>query len=159
MIRLTVVCHQGAVQIAHVPYLRITGGAIWVAPHLSELPLVRCVEGRWQHNHVLWTGVRFEGNCRLIFGLPREPAGVSDPLTSLSICGTTLMANGIPFAVYEPEKDMWRGAAANTWWHAFRIETDGLRKLPSTTRPVLHIRDPYAQPRGVSDPEHPRSLN
>jgi hypothetical protein len=94
---------------------------------------------------MLWAGMRFEGKCRVVFGLPRDPAGVSDLLQSLSIHDCTLSANGIPFAVYEPRRDLWRGAIADAWWHAFRIESAGLRQ--SATKPtlrgdVLQIPDP-----------------
>lgn len=40
--------------------------------------------------------MRFEGKCRLIFGLPRDPVGVSDMLDGVSVHGTLLSANGIP---------------------------------------------------------------
>lgn len=116
--------------VASAPYFRITGGAIWIGPRTEAgVPLVRFSASRWQHNDALWSGMRFEGKCRLIFGLPRDPVGVSDILDGVSVHGTLLSANGIPFAEYSPAQEMWRGVGAHTWWHAFRIESVGLREF------------------------------
>lgn len=125
MIRLSVIGEQGrAALVTTSGYFRITGGVVWLDP---GQPLVRYVPPGWKFQDTIWSGLRLEGRCRLVFGLPRNPAGISDALESLSIYGTTLSANGIPFAVYDPERDMWRGVVAESWWHAFRIESVGLR--------------------------------
>jgi hypothetical protein len=127
MIRLTVIGEQGrAMEITSALYFRITGGAVWIGPGV-HLPLVRYISGSWDHGDVLWSGMRFEGKCRLIFGLPRDPARVSDEIAALSIFRNSLSANGIPFAVYDHEREMWRGVEANSWWHAFRVESAELR--------------------------------
>jgi len=130
MIRLVVADEQAeAMLVASAPYFRITGGAIWIGPGAEAgIPLVRFTGSLWQHGHTVWPGMRFEGKCRLIFGLARDPAGVSDTLDGVSVHGTVLSANGIPFAEYDPVQDMWHGVGARRWWHAFRIETVELRK-------------------------------
>jgi hypothetical protein len=90
--------------------------------------------------------MRFEGHCRLVFGLPRDPVGISEQLQSLSIQGRVLSANGVPFAVYEPAQDMWHGAGAHIWWNAFRVESTELRHLPGLDGDVLEMSPA---------PEHP----
>jgi hypothetical protein len=124
MIRLTVIGEQGRVAIVmSAPHFRITGGAVWIGPSAGgQKPLARYVRGHWQYGDTLWEGVRFEGPCRIVFGLAREPSGVSEEVSALSIVGDTLSANGIPFAVYDTTRDMWHGVGANAWWHAFRVE-------------------------------------
>ena len=130
MIRLTLIGEQDTVAfVTSAPYFRITDGTIWTGPGLEgEVPLVRHVAGSWKHDNLLWSGMRFEGKIRLIFGVPRDPSGVSDELDGVSVTGTTLSANGIPFAVYDQDLQMWRGAVQNRWWHAFRIESAGFRQ-------------------------------
>jgi hypothetical protein len=129
VISLVVVSDLGAASVvASAPYFRITGGSVWIGPDSTgEMPLARYFAGRWLHGDVLWSGVQFEGKCRLVFGLPRDPAGVSGRIDQLSLEGHTLSANGIPFAVYDHRREMWRGAGANRWWHAFRVESAELR--------------------------------
>ncbi|TLY79820.1 MAG: hypothetical protein E6K49_03155 [Gammaproteobacteria bacterium] len=53
--------------------------------------------------------MRFEGACRLMFGIPCDPADVSDLLESISILGCTLFADRVAFARYEPGPEMWHG--------------------------------------------------
>ena len=126
MIRLSVMGNEGGVAVAaNTAYYRIYGGAVWTRP--GHEPLVRYVEGGWQHLGVRWAGMRFEGNCRLVLGLPREPERMSGELPDFSIHDCILSTAGIPFAVFVPEQDMWRGAVPETWWHAFRIESAALR--------------------------------
>jgi hypothetical protein len=127
MIKLTVMGHEGgAAVVATSPYFRITGGTVWTRP--GEEPLVRYTDGGWQHLGVRWAGMRFEGPSRLVLGLPREPAAVSDEVRAFSIYDCVLSASGIPFAMYVPQQEMWRGVAPETWWHAFRIESAGMRR-------------------------------
>lgn len=135
MIRLTVINEQGeAAVVASAPYFRITGGTISIGPgRAGETPLVRFVSGQWQYASALWSGVRFEGKCRLVFGLPREPSAVSDVLEGLSVHNGTLTASGIPFALYDEEHEMWKGITANNWWHAFRVESAAQREASATS--------------------------
>jgi hypothetical protein len=161
-------------EITSAPYFRITGGAVWIAPGTStHLPLLRYVAGSWEHGDVLWSGMRFEGKCRLIFGLPRDPAGVSDEIDSLSIYGNTLSANGIPFALYNDDREMWQGVEANSWWHAFRVESAEIRVTTGTAgehaedaqfEPSRHLQQSQhcqpppqepQQPRGPLEPQDP----
>lgn len=125
MIRLIAINEQGkAAIVADAPHFRITGGAVWIGPgQTNETPLVRLVNNRWHYASAQWVGLRFEGKCRLVFGLPREPSAVSDVLQGISIRDDTLAASGVPFALYDEEHEMWKGISAKTWWHAFRIES------------------------------------
>ena len=151
MIRLTVIGDEGrAAVVATAPHFRITGGALWIGPSVDgSMPLVRYVSGRWQYADILWLGVRFEGKCRVVFGLPRDPAGVSDELSGLSIYDNILSASGIPFAVYEVGRETWRGVTMNTWWHAFRVESAAQRPSAasesSSQSAQLHgpLQDPH----------------
>jgi hypothetical protein len=126
VIRLTVMGNEGgAAVVSTSPYFRIHGGAVWTRP--GDEPLVRYIDGGWQCLDVRWAGMRFEGNCRLVLGFPREPERVSGELPDFSIHDCILSTAGIPIAMYVPSQDMWRGAAPETWWHAFRIESAALR--------------------------------
>ena len=129
--------------VVSAPYFRITGGAVWIGPGaLSDVPLVRFTRGRWQYASNEWAGLRFDGKCRLILGPAREPSAVSDVLQGLSISGVVLSGNGIPFAAYDEEREMWKGAT-NSWWHAFRIESAELR-ASSATSEKPSIRSPQS---------------
>lgn len=126
MIRLTVMGNEGgAAVVAHSSYFRIYGGAVWTRP--GDEPLIRYVDGGWQYVGIRWAGMRFEGKCRLILGFPREPVRVSGELPDFSIHDCILSTAGIPIAVFAPPRDMWRGAVAETWWPAFRIESSEMR--------------------------------
>ncbi|HTV51006.1 MAG TPA: hypothetical protein VME21_07455 [Steroidobacteraceae bacterium] len=135
MIRLTVIDELGSARpVNSAPYFRITGGAVWIGPSGGgEKPLVRYVSGRWRKGDLTCSGMRFEGRCRLVFGLAREPTGVSEELSGVSIAGDTLSANGIPFAIYDTDREMWRGVGLNTWWHSFRVESSEHRRSSSAS--------------------------
>jgi hypothetical protein len=156
VIRLTLIGTQAEASLAQESaYFRITGGVVWTRPEYG--PLATYTEECWKHREVLWSGMRFEGQCRLVFGLPRDPVGSSEQLPSLSIHRRVLSANGVPFADYEPAQDMWHGAGAEIWWHAFRVESIELRR-PTATGPNLH-RDVIELPRAPEGAAHERSLN
>ncbi len=126
MIRLTVLGNEGgAAVVATSSYFRITGGAVWTRP--GDDPLIRYVDPGWQYLGVRWAGMRFEGRCRLVLGLPREPERISEQVHDFSIHDCIISTAGIPFALYVPSQEMWRGVVPETWWHAFRIESAGLR--------------------------------
>jgi hypothetical protein len=134
MIRLTLVGPPAsAVLAATSAYFRVTGGVVWVRP--GDGPIATYEKQGWWHKDVLWSGMRFEGPCRLIFGLPRDPTSISEVLQSVSISGRALSANAIPFAVYDETSQIWRGVTAGSWWPAFRIEIADLRK--SVRKPTL----------------------
>ena len=126
MILLTLVDQEGrATPVTTWGYFRITGGVVWTRP--GDEPLVRYFQASWRYAGSQWPGMRFEGRCRIVFGLISDPAGVSDLLEEVSIFDCTLSANGVPLALLEPARDMWRGAGKDAWWHSFRVESAGLR--------------------------------
>jgi hypothetical protein len=138
LIRLTVIDDQGLARcVTSASYFRITGGSVWIGPSASGVkPLVLHVGGQWHHDGSGWSGLRFEGKCRLVFGLARDPVSVSGEFDGLSIVGQTLLANGIPFANYDTVLEAWRGVSTDTWWLAFRIEVTDLREsIPATDEP------------------------
>jgi hypothetical protein len=147
MIRLTLIGEQHSRTLPPIEsaYFRITGGSIWIRP--GDTPLARYIGPTWQYRDTQWSGLRFEGNCRLVFGLPRDPAGVSELLSVVSISACSLAANGVPFAILEPEREMWRGASAGTWWHSFRLESLSLRPTVEFDRDSLYRIKPYARNR------------
>ena len=134
-------------------YFRITGGVVWTQPEFG--PLATYTEECWRHREALWPGMIFHGPCRLVFGLPRDPVSMSEPLQSLTIYGRILSANGVPFAVFEPAQDMWHGA--HTWWHAFRVESTELRqstvRLPAVQSHLLEL------PHALEHVAHKNSLS
>lgn len=150
MIRLTLIgADEEAAVVDTSEYYRITGGVVWTRP--GRATLATYVEGRWRYQALLCSGMRFEGPGRLIFGISSEPAGVSEPLQSLAIDGEVLSVNGVPFALYEPTRDMWHRVDSGSWWQAFRIESVELRELPGQAPSAGRSTDP-SQPLG--DPEH-----
>ncbi|MDB6042461.1 MAG: hypothetical protein JWM63_1012 [Gammaproteobacteria bacterium] len=150
MIRLTMVGPQAsAIVAATSAYFRVTGGVVWVRPEDGPVATYEEEEG-WRHNGVLWPGMRFEGQCRLILGLPRDPTSISEVLQSVSIGGRVLRANAIPIAVYDDKAQTWRGVTAGSWWPAFRIEVADLRK--SLTKPTL-LGDVLQLPNRRKDPQ------
>lgn len=146
MIRLTLFGERNrAPPPVESAYFRITGDSIWIQP--GHTPLVRYIGPRWQYRGSEWSGLRFEGNCRLVFGLPRDPAGVSELLSVVTICGCSLSVNGVPYAFLEPEREMWRGTATDTWWHSFRVESLSLRPAVDSHRNPLDGVQPRARSR------------
>jgi hypothetical protein len=134
MIRLTMVGLEASAVLARAsPYFRVTGGVVWIQP--DEGPIVSYSDDGWRHKGVPWPGMRFEGECRLVLGLPRDPTSVSEVLQSVSISSRVLCANGIPIAVYDDAQQSWQGVTASSWWPAFRIEIADLRK--PLTKPTL----------------------
>ena len=122
MIQLTLINDDGdASVVSQAPFFRITGAAIWTVP--GERYIARFRDGGWESSGRVWTGMRLEGRSRLVMGLAREPSAVSEILHSVTLSLGVLSANGVPFAEYNSARDMWRAAIADTWWHAFRIES------------------------------------
>jgi hypothetical protein len=153
MIRLTAIGEQNPAElVATEPVFRITGAAVWVPHRISRgTPLAHFSGRLWHYDGRIWSGLRFDGPCRLTFGLPRDPAGSSDELSGISIHGTSLIANGLPLAVYEPDKDVWHGA--NRWWQAFRIEYVAISKG------VIAWEVKTGQPASPEDPHQARAIN
>jgi hypothetical protein len=125
-----------AIVAATSAYFRVTGGVVWVRP--DDGPVAAYEEQGWRHKGVLWPGMRFEGQCRLILGLPRDPTSISEVLHSISIGRRVLRANAIPIAVYDDKTQTWRGLTAGSWWPAFRIE-------------IADLREPRAKPTLLGD--------
>lgn len=153
MIQLTLIgAHAEACRVKSSPYFRITGGIISTRP--EEGPLATYAEGRWRDGEVLLSGMRFEGPCRLVFGLPCDPAGLSEELQSLAIDGPVLSAHGVSIAIYEPTRELWHDAGGTSWWHAFRVESVESRELPGQAPSAGRSTDP-SQPLGDPDHENP----
>jgi hypothetical protein len=134
MIRLTLFGERSRTPaVVESPYFRITGGTVWTRP--GNDPLLRYTGPTWHYDGSHWSGMRFDGKCRLVFGLPRDPAGISDLLSVVTIHCCALSTNGVPFAVYEPDREMWRGATGEVWWQSFRLESLSLRPLDTDSRP------------------------
>jgi hypothetical protein len=144
VIELTLMDVRGSVRVARsAPFFRITGGTVWTSP--GDGRIVRLTSGGWEFDGQFWEGMRFEGPSKLVMGLPREPTSLSEVLQSVSITREVLSANGIPFAAYDAQRDMWRSAIAEIWWHAFRIESVGNRKSAADSTGRSHVgpdRDP-----------------
>lgn len=147
MIRLTMVGLPASATVAAAsPYFRVTEGVVWVRP--DDGPIATYEEHGWRHNGLLWPGMRFEGQCRLVLGLPRDPTSISEVLQSVSIAGRVLRANGIPVAVYDGMTQTWQGVTAGSWWPAFRIELADLRQ------PLADgLADGARSPDGSQDPQ------
>jgi len=142
MIRLSLISDRGrAAEVISAPHFRITGGSVWIGPSAGgEKPIVRFVAGRWKYTEVLWSGLRFEPHCRVVFGLAREPLGVSEDLGGICIDGYTLWAAGTPFAVFDRARDMWRAVGAQSWWHAFRVESVELARPAVASRTLQQLQ-------------------
>jgi len=120
MLHLTFI--DGAMETAVVassPYFRITGGTLHGMDESG--PLARFEAGRWSHGPVQFSGVRIEGNCQLVSGITRDPRALSEPLKTLALDGRILLANALPFARYDPKRDMWDALIRQSSWHALRI--------------------------------------
>lgn len=103
------------------PFFRITGSTVWTVH--GDRYIARLTDSGWEADGGSWTGMTFEGPCRLLMGVPCEPTSVSEILDSVSIAHDVLSANGTALASYSPESEMWRAVTTGKWWHAFRIET------------------------------------
>jgi hypothetical protein len=144
VIELTLIDDRGSVRVARTaPFFRITGGNVWTSP--GDGRIVRFTPSGWEFEGQVWEGMRFEGPSRLIMGLHKEPTSLSEVLQSVSITREVLSANGIPFAAYDPDRDMWRSAVAQIWWHAFRLESVGNHPSVADSTGHSHVgpsRDP-----------------
>ena len=132
------------------PYFRVTAGVVWVQP--GDGPIATYEEKGWRHKSALWPGMRFEGQCRLVLGLPRDPTSISEVLQSVSVANRVLSASGIPIALYDDTTQTWQGVTAGSWWPAFRIEMADLRKSltkPAAITDVLHSHDRSKDPEAV----------
>lgn len=86
---------------------RLTGGALWDPIEHGLIAYHNC--GSWKHQGCHYREISITGECCLVFGTVREPSPVSDPITLLTLSGTTLFANGVAVADYDERADMWQG--------------------------------------------------
>jgi hypothetical protein len=141
MLRLTVIDSQGGSELITTDmYFRITGGAVWTRPGFDAFPPIRFSENAWIHDGTRFAGIRIEGKCRLVFGISMDPVAGSEVLESISLSGATLCGSGVPFAIYDPDRDVWRGADKDLWWHSLRVESAGLRHESELTATVQECR-------------------
>jgi hypothetical protein len=120
MLNLTFI--DGAVETAVVissPFFRITGGTIH---ELDEgRPLAMFVAGGWKYGPMVFAGVRFAGSCQLVAGITRDLHPLCGPLKTLALDGPILLANSVPFARYDPDREMWDNLLRPSSWRALRI--------------------------------------
>jgi hypothetical protein len=104
--------------VASSPCFRITGGTL----HTDEGGTLAIFDdGHWKLGPVSFSGVRIQGICQLLSGITRDLQPVCEPLTTLAVDGRILLANALPFARYDPRRDMWDGLLRQSSWHTLRI--------------------------------------
>jgi hypothetical protein len=136
MLQLTFI--DGSVETAVVASshcFRITGGTIH---GLHGGPLAIFDQETWSHGPVRFSGIRFAGDSRLVWGIARDPNPGTEALTTLALDGRILLANSQPFARYEPKRDMWDSLLRPRSWHAVRIvSSDWMLKFPQAAMEYL----------------------
>jgi hypothetical protein len=100
-------------------YFRITAGTISRSADSEALAMYEA--GRWKVGPWLFRGARFEGRCRLLFGIPRAPDSASEFFDSLTLDGRVMLANDVPYAAHDSERGLWYGIARPSSWVALRI--------------------------------------
>jgi hypothetical protein len=120
MLNLTFI--DGAVETAVVassPYFRVTGGTLHHRDENGALAIFD--HGGWKSGPVHFSGFRIAGICQLVSGITRDLQPVCEPLKSLAVDGRILLANALPFARYDPRRDMWDSLVRFSSWHGLRI--------------------------------------
>ena len=137
MLHLTFI--DGAVETAVVASshcFRITGGTIH-GQHGGGPIAIYDAEG-WNHGPLSFSGIRFVGDSRLVWGIERDPRPSSDALTTLALDGRILLANARPFARYDAKRDMWDGLLRPRSWHSVRIvSSEWMEKFPQAALEYL----------------------
>jgi hypothetical protein len=119
MIQLKFCTEESAPPTIEQEAFGITGGAVW---DRLELGLIaHYVDGRWMRRGQSYAALSFTGRCRLLFGITRDPAFISDVICNFSITGATLRANGVAFAQYSEQLDLWRGLMRPISWTAMTM--------------------------------------
>jgi hypothetical protein len=95
--------------------------------------LATLVEGAWRRKGTVCEPIEVHGPLRLLFGIPRHPARATRPFDRLTLKGALLEADGVAFARYVPESDMWRALERPMWWHSLHILTAGALALEEPT--------------------------
>jgi hypothetical protein len=120
MLNLTFI--DGAVETAVVassPYFRITGGTLHHRDESGALAIFD--HGGWKSGPVHFSGFRIVGVCQIVSGITRDLRTVCEPLASLAVDGRILLANSVPFARYDPRRDMWDSLIRFSSWAGLRI--------------------------------------
>jgi hypothetical protein len=119
MIQLKFYTEESAAPTIEQEAFGITGGAIW---DRLELGLIaHYVEGRWVFRGQGYATLSFTGNCRLLFGITRDPSFITEPIRNFSLTGATLRADDMPFAQYSERLDLWRGLVRPISWTAMTM--------------------------------------
>jgi hypothetical protein len=99
--------------------LWVAGGTLW---DYASRDIVACFgDGAWKRGGREYRTLTLKGECHLLFGIPRDPHSLSEPIHSLAFVGPTLQVDGLAFAWYQPEVDAWRGIARRITWTSFRV--------------------------------------
>jgi hypothetical protein len=99
--------------------LRISGGALF--DPLDHGLIAVFSRGHWKHQGHLYSSISIAGECCLFFGITRAPTFVSEAIGLFSLVGGSLRANGVEFARYSAEQDIWRGVRRPITWSVTRI--------------------------------------
>ncbi len=78
-------------------------------------------DGSWKTGPVRFSGSASRVPASCSTGITRDLQPVCEPLETLALDGCILLANALPFARYDPKRDMWDGLMRQSSWHAFRI--------------------------------------
>jgi hypothetical protein len=120
MLNLTFI--DGAVETAVVassPYFRLTGATLHQRDESGALAIFD--HGSWKSGPVHFSGFRIVGVCQIVSGITRDLRPVCEPLASLAVDGRILLANAMPFARYDPRRDMWDSLIRFSSWAGLRI--------------------------------------
>jgi hypothetical protein len=138
MLNLTFI--DGAVETAVVASshcFRITGGTIH-GQHGG--PLAIFDSDGWNYGPVRFSGMRFAGECQLVWGISRDLHPTREPLATLALDGRILLANSRPFARFDPKRDMWDCLTRPRSWHSVRIASaEWMEEFPQAALEYLPL--------------------
>jgi len=147
--------HEASEEPSHsleVMDLRISGGALF--DPLDHGLIAIFSRGHWKYQGHLYTSISIAGECCLFFGITRAPTFVSEPIGLFSLFGESLRANGVEFARYAAEQDIWRGVRRPITWSVTRIigapVASGLLDEPGIS--LLNPWDPLVESLSASEP-------
>ncbi len=83
--------------------------------------LATLVDGAWRRKGAICEPIEVRGPLRPLFGISRHPAPATRTFNRLTLKGGLLEVDGVGFARYVPESDMWRAVERPLWWHSFHI--------------------------------------
>lgn len=136
MIQLTFLDSPGDPAAAlELTAFRITGGVLW--NHVDRYGLIaRFTHGSWKHRGRHYSSITVAGACCLVFGIARE-ATISEPVSSVSVTGKTLRANGVAIAEFDEKQDLWHGLIRPMSWHALRIISAAAASALAEATPIV----------------------